>query len=313
VSELLQIQHQLQDTTAAIAQLEKALAEHPESPVLRLNLASVSNRFRQLQEEFNRVADRNALDVCSYRLFRNDDATPSLRGFTGALHEFQGAFSSLYDALKNGRRLRARLGPDVIEATTFGFGYAYAGSVGVVMTLPKERMLIQESLLDDTIAAFFILARAPRHEDIQEMGKRLGPAPLRAIHDWASAHVQDGLGADIVWKQGEEVRQHVVLQSAELKRLKDEIAATSEEDREPVKAYAGTMLGASVETKRFDFLPDGAKEPISGRFTDAIGAGHAVKVPDGRYLAYLEKVTKIQYSTEVETTTWTLVRLEELL
>ena len=104
----------------------------------------------------------------------------------------------------------------------------------------------------------------------------------------------------------------VMLQNAELRRLRDEIAATSEEIREPVVRLIGTLKGASVMTNRFDFAPDGA-DPISGKFTDAISEDHVVRVPAGRYVAHLEKVTHIQYSTEQETVTWNLVRLEEIV
>lgn len=310
MSDLLEIQHKLQDTAATVTQLERALALDPDSLGLRLSLESVVKRFEELRIDFDELADRKALDVCSYRLFKEAGEGPSLRGFSGALHEFQAAFSALFDAIQNGPRRRTRLGPDVVEATKFGFGYAYAGSVGVVLTIERERMLIDAGPLDDTITTFFSLAQAPTRDDIQQIGRRLGPAPLRSIFKWADAHVSDGIGADISWRHGEQIAVRLFLQRAEMEHLRDEIAATSEEEREPL-TVTGVLTGASVVTKRFDFQPDDA-EAISGRFTDAISEAHEVRIPSGRYRARVEKVTKIQYSSEQETTVWHLLSLEEV-
>lgn len=309
MSELLELQHQLQDTSGTIAQLERALLATPDSVALQLNLQSVVKRFAHLEEDFKALATRTSLDICTYRVFAPDRNKISLRGVTGALHDFQIAFSALFDAIKNGRRLRSRLSPDVVEATSFGFGYAFAGSVGVVLTMERERALFGGSLLEDTVNAFFGLAHAPTHEEIKEIGRRLGPAPLRAVYKWANAHVEDGLGADISWQPTGANREPVTLfvQHQELQRLSTAIAATSEETREAVE-YTGVLTGADTQTRRFRFDPDGA-EDVSGTFADAINEAHTVTLPS-RYKARLEKVTRIQYSSEQEQVTWTLLSLE---
>ena len=309
MSELLELNHRLQDTSSAITKLELALAKHPDSPVLRLNLESVWKRFDQLQAELDEFADRHSLDVCSYRLFRETDESPSLRGYSGALYEFQAAFSAVFDAIQNGPRRRTRLSPDVAESTRFSFGYAYAGSLGVVLTLERERLLIDIGPLTDTITTFFNIARAPTRDDIREIGRRLGPAPLRAIFKWADAHADDGNGADISWRHGENT-EHLLLQRAEIIRLRDEIDATSEEERVPF-TFTGVLTGASIVSKNFDFKPDGS-DPIKGRFVDVINENHKVKLPGARYVANVEKVTKVRYSSEEESTTWHLVDLNEI-
>ena len=309
MSELLELQHKLQDTASTITELERALSVEPDSLGLRLNLESVVKRFDELQAEFQDLADQKALDVCSYRLFKESGEGPSLRGFSGALHEFQATFSALFDAIQNGPRKRTRLSPDVVESTRFGFGYAYAGSVGVVLTIEQERMLIDSGPLTDTITTFFSLAQAPTREDIREIGRRLGPAPLRSLFKWADAHVSDGIGADISWHHGDETVT-LFLQRAQMQHLRDEIDATSEEERVE-STLTGVLTGASVVTKRFDFQPDDA-EAIKGRFTDAISTDHEVRIPKARYRARVEKTTKIRYSTEEETPTWRLLSLEEI-
>ncbi len=308
MSELVELQHKLQDTASQITQLEREVARSPDSLGLRLSLESVVKRFDELQTDFQDLADQKALDVCSYRLFKENDEGPSLRGFSGALNEFQASFSALFDAIQNGPRRRTRLTPEVVESTKFGFGYAYAGSVGVVLTLDRERMLIDVGPLTDTITTFFNLAQAPTRDDIREIGRQLGPAPLRSIFKWADAHVSDGIGADISWQHGEDTTR-LFLQRVEMQRLRDEIDATSEEEREEL-TITGVLTGASVVTKRFDFQPDDA-EAISGRFTDAISEAHEVRIPAARYRATVERITKIRYSSDEESTTWRLLTLEE--
>ena len=309
MSELLELSHRLQDTSSAVAQLERALAKHPDSPALRVNLESVSKRFDQLQAEFNELADRHSLDVCTYRLFKESDDAPSLRGFSGALQEFQAAFSALFDAIQNGPRRRTRLTPDVVESTKFGFGYAYAGSVGVVLTLERERMLIDVGPLTNTITTFFSLAEAPTRDDIREIGRTLGPAPLRAIFRWADAHVSDGIGAEISWRHADNTSS-LLLQRAQMQHLRDEIDASSEEEHAEL-ILTGVLTGARMVTRRFDFQPDDA-EAISGRFKDAISTEHEVRIPSVRYRARVEKTTKVRYSSEEETQTWHLLNLDEI-
>jgi hypothetical protein len=238
MSQLLEIRQQLQGTSGIISQLETALSVNPESLALQLNLSSVLKRFGKLEEEFSIAAARDSLDICTYKLFASaeDKDKLSLRGISGALHDFQIAFSSLFDALKNGRRMRSRITPDIIEATSFDLGYAYAGSLGVVLTMPRERLLLGSDMLDDTVTTFFNLAHAPSPEDIRAIGVRLGPAPLRAIYRWAQAHVGDGLGAEISWRHGEEISATLFIQHQELERLSAAIAATSEETRNEVNA-----------------------------------------------------------------------------
>jgi hypothetical protein len=310
VSALLELQQKLLATSATIGQLERAVAAEPDSIALRLNLSSVTNQFEVLQAEFLALATRQALDVCTYRLFDAGQRTvsPTLRGFSGALYDFQTAISALFDSLKNGRRLRARLSPDVLEATTFGFGYAFAGSVGVVLTIEQERLLFGGGLLDDTVTTFFSIARAPTHEDIVEIGRRLGPAPLRAIYNWANAHVEDGLGADVTWRKGEQVTERLYLEPPQLARLSAAIAATSEETIEAVE-WSGMLTGVVMGTRRFAFEPDGG-EAVTGTFTEAINEAHTVTLPK-RYRVRLEKVTKIQYSSEEPQVSWRLISLRE--
>ena len=309
MSELLELQHKLRDTASTITDLERSFAQEPNSLGLRLSLESVVKRFRELEADFQELADQKTMAVCKYRLFRETDEGLSLRGFSGALSEFQSSFSSLYAAIQSGPRKRTKLSRDVVRATRFNFGYAYAGSVGVVLTIERERMQVDIGALTDTITTFFHLAGAPTRNDIREIGRRLGPAPLRSIFKWAQAHITDGIGADILWLHGKETT-HLFLQRDGIQRLRDEIVATSDEERKEL-TITGVLTGASVVTKRFDFLTDYG-DIIKGNFTYAISRDHAVRIPNARYRATVEKVSTVNYFSAEEKTTWKLLRLEEI-
>lgn len=310
MSMVLELQRKLQDTLATIVELERRIVKAPNSRGLHLSLESVVKRRKELEAEFNELADQKSLDVCAYRLFRETDEQLSLGGYSGALSAFQHSFSALYEAVRHGRpRRRARLSQEAVESTRFEFGYAYSGSIGVVLTLYRERMLIDMGPLTDTIGTFFSLAKAPTKEDIREIGHRLGPAPLRSMFKWADVHATEGIGADIKWLHGGE-ELNLLLQRYEMQRLRDEINATSEEKRQKV-TYTGTLTGASIETKRFDFRPDNA-DTIKGYFTDAISDKHEVRIPNARYKAVVERTTTINYSSEEEKIVWRLLSLLEV-
>ena len=314
MSELLVLQRKLQDSASEIAEMERQLGEDPDSYVLQLGLESVVSHFAQLEAEFHELADKKSVDVCTYRLFRDANEALSLRGYTSALGEFQNSLSSLYGAIKKGPRKRTRMSPDIEGVTRLNFGYAFSGSVGVVLTMERERLLVNVGALADTIETFFSLVGAPRRDDIREIGRRLGPGPLRSVFRWANAHVLDGIGADIVWRHGEE-ESRVLLQRDEMRHLRDEIDATSEEKEERI-TMTGFLVGASIVTKRFDFAPDDMEivdlhgEIIKGRFEDAISAKHEVRIPNARYRAKMRKFTTVRYSSEEEKTEWILLELE---
>ena len=112
-----------------------------------------------------------------------------------------------------------------------------------------------------------------------------------------------------MWRHGEETRR-LVLEHGQMRRLRDEIDATSDEEHEEL-TVTGVLAGADIISKQFHLVPDHG-EPIKGRFTDAIGE-HGVRIPDARYRATVVKTTTIKYSSEEEKIRWKLLRLDEIL
>lgn len=306
MSALLDVKEKLGETHAAIARLEQAAAEGPESPALLASLRSLRKREQDLETTFLKLTHQRSLDVCSYRIIpENGDAT--LSAVTAAWSDFQRLFSIVYDSLAHGPKQTTKLSAEVIASTSFGFAYSFSGSVGLVLTLPNERLLVDQTNLDKAMETVFRMARTEATEDLREYARRLGLAPIRAMYSWASDHVEAALGADIEWRRELRVRASLFLQRPEIQRLQRTIAQTSEETEETI-TVTGELCGADVKTRMFHMEFAGGTEPMRGRMADTIGHQHTLELPR-RYDAVVRKRTKVFYATEKEEVNYFLMSL----
>lgn len=306
---LLQIQEKLQSTIVAVRQLEASLIEHPDSPSLRANIKSLQKLQRNYEAEFLVAADERGEDVCSYRLFGLGN--PTIAAMSKALGGFQSMFSVVYDAIKHGPKNRAKMSMDVAQATTFSFGYTFPGSVGIVFTLPNERLLPGfQTDLDKTFGRISDIARAERQDQIAALAKELGAPPIRATYRWAKDHAENGLGANIEWRRDKEVRQAITVQQPELARLKSTIESVSAESSEDL-AVRGVLVAANTIRRTFHIVVPAFDLDIRGRYTDAISEAHTVTLPR-LYTAMVKKTAKLQYSTGKEEIQYFLEKLEPI-
>jgi len=308
MAELLEIITQIEDTEAAIARTEQAFATYPNESGLRFALASLQKRQEALSADFNRLAAARGLDVCSYRLFNKSSSRPTLRAFANALHDFQELFTSVYDALAKGPKQRSRPGVESVAQTAFGFGYSFTGSLGVVLTLPNEQLLIPTPL-DDTIQTIFALARAEHPPDVEKFAKTLGPAPIRMAYLWAQHHVEAGIGAEIEWRRADQVRATALFQSPELARLQQAIEATSELT-ETTFTWVGVLLGGDVKTGQFHMSFEGDNE-IRGRMAKDLAPEERLTLRE-RYRTTIRKTTLITLATGKIDETYELIGIEPL-
>ena len=305
MSELAELQEKLQDTSAALARAERALADQPGLPSVLATLKSLQKRQHDLEEDFLSQAARLQIDVCSYRLF-SESGRPSVRWLATALTDFQSLFSLVYDSLKHGPKQRGRLSADAAQETEFGFAYTFPGSVGVVMTLPNDALLLGETKLDEAILTIAEMTKLKTSDQLSVYAKKLGLPPIRAIYRWASDLIEADLGADVEWRRRDTVRASLFLQRPELETLKQAIEHTSEKAEEEFDVV-GDLVGVDVTGRSFHMkIPD--REDIRGSFRDAISSQHTVEVPK-RYKAKIRKTTTVYYATEEESVVHFLVRL----
>ena len=303
--DILDIQFKLQDTAAAIAKTEAIVARRPNDPVPATNLRSLHKRQAALEAQFLAESAKRGRDVCAYRVIPDGDH-PTIAALTSALSSFQVMFARVYDAIKNGPKERARLSPESVIESAFNFGYAYPGSIGILMTLPNERLLLGGTKLDQAMDTVFSIAAAETSDEIAAFARELGVPPIRAAYVWADAHATGGLSADIEWMRSDEVRNRSLIQRPDLERLKATIEQTSEETEEDV-VVVGELVGAEITRRTFHLEVEGGGD-IRGTMDEKIGHEHTVELPK-RYRAVLKKRSRIHYSIDKEEITYHLLSL----
>lgn len=297
MSNLLDLQAQLQDTSEAIAKSEQALASQPASGPAKAMLRSFEKRRQALEERFFAAASLVGTDLCSYRFF-SDGARPSLSPICGALIDFQALYSLAYDAIKTGPKRRSRKVPqDVVDETSFSLGYTFSGSVGVVLTFDNRRLELFGTALDESMQAVASLASAKTSADILQCGRLLGVPAVRAAHKWASTHVASSLGAEIGWRKGKDVLLNLFLEPGDFSDLVATINNTTETIEEDIEVE-GRLVGADVQRRTFHLiLPTG--EELRGNFSSSISPTQTFEV--GRtYNTTLKRKVKVYYATEEE-------------
>ena len=302
---LLELLEKLRETEGAIARLEKAILEYPDSPTLISSLKSLRKRQQHLEAIFADISHRQSLDVCTYRLFTEQDSRPTLKSLSSTLLSFQELYTLVYDALKHGPKVKSQVSAEVAANTAFGFAYTISGSIGVVLTMPNERLLIGETMLEEAIIMLFDMVKASTSTQIANFAQKVGVAPIRKMYTWAWNQVQAGLGSEIQWRRKQEVRASLFIQPPELEALERAIAATSEEVEDTFE-FTGRLIGADIKAHTFHIEYEGAD--IRGKMSENIGLEASVELPR-LYKAKITKRTKIHYALEKEDVNYFLISL----
>lgn len=309
MTRLVQLADELRNLHAEIAKLEFVISRNPESASLQVDYNSLSKRQRRLEREFRTLADQAGYDVVSYRMIPMLGQQVPLRALTKALDRFQAAISTIYDAFKTGPKQRPRLTAETYAHSGFDFGYSFSGSLGIALTVPNERMLLDKSDLDYAITEFFSVAETTSRDMLIEFARRFGVPSIRRLYEWSSAHADFEIAADINWLRGNDERGRFQIAPQKLNTLKALIEETSETTDEFVD-LVGRLPGLDTENKTFHLIAPGG-EDISGRWSDAFSYSPSY-VLDATYEAQLIKRIKIHYAFEKEETDWFLVSLKRV-
>ncbi|MDM4014961.1 hypothetical protein [Roseiconus lacunae] len=309
MSQLTQIQEQILQTQQAIREHERVLRDNPTSRALMYAGRSLRKRQEMLEREFMAVADSAGRDVFSYRIVPIDTDTPSVSTVSSTIGAFQDLVSVVYDSIKHDPKVRRRIPDDVAKETTFNFGYTFAGSIGVVFTVPNERLLMEEVLsnLDDSIYQILAMSKAESATDLVKFARSYGIATIRSLYQWAKINRNSNVAVELGWHRNEKVRQSTFVQPQEFRRLQEIIEVTSDE-KSTVVTMRGELLGADAKPKRFHFKPDDG-EDIRGTFDSAINSENHPGIHE-RYLAKIRKTERISYATDKEEITYFLESLK---
>lgn len=311
MSKLSEIQEKLLETNAAIEEVQKAIINDPKSQSLSVTIKSLEKRYEKLEADFQTEVNNLGIDVCSYRIF-GEESYPTLRALSSILGDFQNLVSTVYDAIKTAvPKVRARISSDISAETEFRFGYTYPGSLGVVLTIPNQRLLFGESYLDESLRVISEMAKVHDSPDVLKYAKRLGPASIRSLYNWAYDHAESGLGVDIEWRRQQIIHTRLLAQRPELERLHQTINLTSEE-RISEQTVTANLVGVELTRRSFHLKLD-TGEDIRGSLSEDIDISEkqTVELPR-RYVAQIRKTEKIRYSTEQEDISYNLLKLERL-
>lgn len=311
MSALLEVMQKLEETNQAIVRLESSIKEFPTEQTLLLTAQSLYARQKDLEKDFEEISNIEHLDVCSYRLIAEDRDRFSISALSSALQGFQKMISVVFDSIENGPKTKIQLSPKVKEQSSFYYAYAYPGSLGFVLTVPRERLLseIFATHMDTAIEATFQVVKAKNDKEIYDLAKKIGIASIRSIYSWAKIHSQYGVSADIQWKREHKIRNKLFVETTELKHLEEMIESTSDDKQEEVTVHNGELVGYDADLKSFHIKSADAKE-IKGKISDSFDFGHSYNVPD-YYTVKLMRSTKVHYAYEQQEEYWYLLSLEK--
>ena len=310
MNELSDIIFKISETQAAMRKLEPILSQQPSRPSLQANYQSLRKRQENLEEEFRATSSRNQRDVCAYRMIPDGDEVYPMGAVGSALRDFQRWFSSVYDALKTGRKTHGRLSADAAAESSLNFSFTYPGSLGVVLTIAREKLLFEDTLQLAMKKTTEMLG-SDNSEQIHHFAKDLGPPSVRALYAWVQDHVNSGLGADIRWLSGDQQVSGIVASSEHLRSLKLAIEETSDKT-ETTFEIRGLLVGADTANHTFHMVfPDAEVDKMRGRMSDTIGDAYTVELPKP-YMAEISKTTSISYATEEEQVSYFLKSLRRI-
>jgi hypothetical protein len=308
MTDLLGLSEKLQDTVATLATMEAAYLKTREDGIREV-LSTLQRRQAALEAQFADAADVQGAEVCRYRVIKSEGAFP-ISVLADSLRAFQGWLTIMYDAVAHGPKARSRVSAEVAQQSTLNFGYAFPGSVGFVLTIPNDRLLIGETDLDRAVSEMFDMLRVTNSAELREYSRKVGIAPIRKMHEWVNAHAKSRLSVDIKWARGETPKSDIIFQAEEAAHLAQIVESTSDETVDRL-TMVGVLAGGDLHSRSFhlSFPETKGVEDIRGYLTKDI-----VSLKDfvlgKRYIAEVVKNTITQYSTEQETTNWELAALK---
>lgn len=290
MSALAEVQRRLQSTNALLAEYRHAL-NVPTNQGMRASLAfnirSLETLRAELEDEFIELTSLQGMDVYRYRLLDTGD-TPMLGAIAEAWSKFQNLFGVVYKSLwpePDDKKSPPRPVPQL------GYSYAFPGSVGVVVTLPKGgENLMLESPTDDASQIVFDLIES---RNIQHIARKLGPQPIAALNEWLDIHVKNNYGIALDWRSKNEVKRKTEIRSPQLAVLQEQIASSKITETKILSAWLdGVWLDKDSTAKgKFRVKTDGG-ETIEGTFDGVITPEHTVSLP-ARYTFTIERVSNM--------------------
>lgn len=307
MSDVAHFLEQIRDTEHRIQVMEAHILENPEDSAIEINLRSLSRRLKRLKELLAQAAEAQHVDICDYRLLPERAEAFPISDVAASLATFQEWITTVYNAVVGGPKERARISKEIRQATTFEFGYSYAGSLGFMLTVVNKEQLFDHDL-DAAVERAFEMVRVRDTAQLRELAGTTGKAAIKKLYEWAKSGANDSFSVEIRWKRGPEDRFHVYASNAEMKHLVDIIEGTSDV-REDIVELEGRLRGLDVERNQFNFEAK-SDDRYRGTLTDDFSRTGKYVV-NNRYFARIRIRVTEKFATGEETSSYSLVALSE--
>jgi hypothetical protein len=283
MSAIVELQDRIQSTGALIAEHERSAAELGLEPPRSLlaNIRALEKLKKRLENEYFDLAAEMELEVYRYRIL-NESERVTFAAISEAWSNFQNFFDSVYHALTVSPKNKKPVQPERLD---LGYGYSFASSIGVVVTIPREVGIYAKTPIEEASETVFDLIEA-RH--VERIAEQLGPAPIRSLHQWIGTHLRNHCGLGLEWRSERAVRRSTEIQYPSLVKLQGSISETTTKVGIDVR---GELFAVNSEAKEFQLRGDN-NQIYCGAFQDAITSEHAASVP-ARYDARIIETTKL--------------------
>lgn len=306
MSDFASVLEKNRELSSRVALIESELARNPGDYALEKDLRSITRLAQRYDEEFRELAKLSQIDVCKYRIDPKDDKY-SVKNVAESLLRFQDVITSIYDSKVSGPKTRARYGRDIREISALQFGYTFAGSLGVVLTLPSERDMFS-GRFDDVVDTFQQILDVGDEHDVRDISKRLGMAVIGQVYQWAANNSASAYSLDIRWTRSDGAERGEYVGSNKLQTITDIIGVTKDLEDTQIE-ISGILVGINVKTLAGSFhLVTPGGPTYTGRLADGFDRTKHWKV-NTRYTAKIRERKVTHFATEQTDTNYFLEEL----
>ena len=305
MSEIQKIIDALNDSNSAMSHLKSAMDAHPNDEILKINASAIEKRQKDIERRLDQYLNTRQNELVRYKINRDWSKSYPAKAVAASLGAFQDLFTSIFDAIKSSPKQRFRPAPENVHASTFEFAGATTGSVVVSLTVETERLLAIDSDIQVAFGLFEQLTRARTAEEISDLVEKIGVASITKAYQWADASVAHGLDTKISWGSSLGSLRDIELSDGDAKIIRDVIEDRSAEDSTTVEVR-GVLHGFDGATSYFHLEELETKRDIKGN----LGPGVSPAWTTGQvYIASLNRIVTLVFSTGQEKETWTLMGL----
>ena len=282
----------------------RALREsRPEDLATAVNLESVLRRRGDLEHELRALLSWQQLELVTYRVEQFDGSDAPAAAVASSILTFQALITSAFDALRAGPKRTYQPSSENQRLSALQFGRAPGAREAIQLTIPNERLLGVETVLDMALDLVFELFAARGKVLIRNLAARVGIATVTAARAWAENAVQHGLTTAITWHRPSDKPRTVAFSHSEALLFRTAIDAVADDTVQPRREECELVsIDESARTFRL-VLANGTM--VAGDLTDSFPPGGHWTTRRW-YVADLLRADRIRYGSGAEDVRWSL-------